>query len=146
MTSKKWFVLFVITLLFIIVIHAGINYFVDPFGIFGDKIFNWYSFDMTNNPRIAKIGYLEKDDNYKKYDSYIIGCSSTSSFSPIDFEEFFGGKWYNMIMYGADMLDVEQTTYYVVDNFDAKNIVINVFVTNGQKYDVNCKQLSCYCE
>ena len=135
MTSKKWFVLFVITLLFIIVIHAGINYFVDPFGIFGDKIFNWYSFDMTNNPRIAKIGYLEKDDNYKKYDSYIIGCSSTSSFSPIDFEEFFGGKWYNMIMYGADMLDVEQTTYYVVDNFDAKNIVINVFVTNGQKYD-----------
>ena len=135
MTSKKWFVIFVITLILIIIFHVGINYFVDPFGIFGDKIFDWYSFDMTNNPRIAKIGYLEKNDNYKKYDSYIIGCSSTSSFSPIDFEEFFGGKWYNMIMYGADMLDVEQTTYYVVDNFNAKNIVINIFVTNGQKYD-----------
>ena len=135
MSSKKWFILFVITLLLIVCIHAGINYFVDPFGIFGDKIYDWYSYDMTNNPRIAKIGYLEKNDNYKKYDSYIIGCSSTSSFSPIDYGEFFGGNWYNMIMYGADMLDVEQTTKYVVDNFEAKNIVINVFITNGQKYD-----------
>ena len=135
MTSKKWFILFVITLLLIVGIHAGINYFVDPFGIFGDKIFNWYSYDMTNNPRIAKIGYLEKDDNYKNYDSYIIGCSSTSSFSPIDYGEFFSGDWYNMIMYGADMLDVEQTTKYVVNNFDARNIIINIFITNGQKYD-----------
>ncbi len=136
MSSKKWCITFLVTLAIIIASYALFNMLIDPFGVFGDKIFNWYSYDITNNPRAAKIAYLEKDDNFKKYDSYLIGCSSTSSFPKESLDSAFGGNWYNMIMYGADMLDVEQTVYYVVDKFDAKNIMINVFISNAQKYDV----------
>lgn len=136
MTSKKWCIMFIISVILIAGVYALFNILVDPFGVYGDPIFDWYSYNMTNNPRVAKIGYLDKNYNYKKYDSYIIGCSSTSSFSVEDLNKHLGGSWYNMIMYGADMLDVEQTTKYVIDEYDAKNIMINVFISNATKYNV----------
>lgn len=136
MTSKKWCITFAISVLLIAFGYAMFNYFVDPFGVFGDKIFNWYSYDMTNNPRVAKIGYLDKNENYKKYDSYVIGCSSTSSFPVEDLNHYFGGSYYNMIMYGADMLDVEQTCEYVIQQYGAKNILINIFLSNATKYNL----------
>ena len=136
MTSKKWCITFAISILLVIFMYALFNYIVDPFGVFGDKLFNWYSYNMTNNPRVAKIAYLDKDENYKKYDSYVIGCSSTSSFSVEDLNNYFGGSYYNMIMYGADMLDVEQTCKYVIEQYKAKNILINIFLSNATKYNI----------
>jgi len=135
MSSKKWCITFVLSIILIAIMYASFNILVDPFGVFGDVIFDWYSYNMTNNPRVAKIGYLDKNENYKKYDSYIIGCSSTSSFSVEDLNKYLGGSWYNMIMYGADMLDVEQTTKYVIDEYNAKNIMINIFISNASKYN-----------
>ena len=126
MSSKKWCIMFIFSVILIAGLYALFNVLVDPFGVFGDPIFDWYSYNMTNNPRVAKIGYLDKNENYKKYDSYIIGCSSTSSFPVEDLNKYLGGNWYNMIMYGADMLDVEQTTKYVINEYDAKNIMINI--------------------
>lgn len=136
MSSKKWCITFAMSVVLVAMLYALFNILVDPFGVFGDVIFNWYSYDMTNNPRAAKIGYLDKNKNYEKYDSYIIGCSSTSSFSVEDLNENLGGNWYNMIMYGADMLDVEQTCKYVVEEYNAKNIMVNIFISNSTKYNV----------
>jgi len=136
MSSKKWCITFILSIILIMTMYASFNILVDPFGVFGDHIFNWYSYNMTNNPRVAKIGYLDKDENYKNYDSYVIGCSSTSSFSVEDLNNYLGGSWYNMIMYGADMLDVEQTCKYVIDKYNAKNIMINVFISNATKYNI----------
>ena len=41
----------------------------------------------------------------------------------------------NFIIYGADMLDVEKTSKYIIDNYEVKNLVLNVYITNGSKYD-----------
>ena len=113
MTSKKWLVMFAVTVLLIAVLLCTYNVLTDPFGVFGDPLMNWYSYNITNNPRAAKIAYL--DEHYEDYDSYIIGCSSTSSF-PVDaFNEYLDAKFYNLIMYGADMLDVEQTDDYIIE-------------------------------
>ena len=136
MSAKKWCITFILSSIIIVLIFALFNILVDPFGVFGDPIFNWYSYNMTNNPRAAKIAYLDKNKNYEKYDSYVIGCSSTSSFSVEDLNENLGGSWYNMIMYGADMLDVEQTSKYVIDKYNAKNIMINIFISNSTKYNI----------
>lgn len=133
MSAKKWFFMFVFSVCLVVFLYALFNVLVDPFGVFGDKIFNWYSYNMTNNPRAAKIAYL--DEHYKEYDSYIIGCSSTSSFPVESFNKYFNAKAYNLIMYGADMLDVEQTCEYIIDNYDVKNIVLNVFISNATKYN-----------
>ena len=88
MSSKKWCITFALSVILIATIYALFNILVDPFGVFGDRIFDWYSYNMTNNPRAAKIGYLEKNENYKNYDSYIIGCSSTSSFTVEDLNKY----------------------------------------------------------
>lgn len=133
MSAKRWCGMFVISLVIITILYALFNIFVDPFGVFGDVFFNWYSYDMTNNPRVAKTAYLDK--NHNKYDSYVIGCSSTSSFPVEDLNRYLNANFYNLIMYGADMLDVEKTSKYIIDNYEVKNIVLNVYITNGSKYD-----------
>lgn len=121
------------TVAVILVLIGAFNYVTDPFGVFGDKIMNWFSYDITNNPRTAKISYL--DEHYEEYDSYIIGCSSTSSFPTEDFGKYLDANFYNMIMYGADMLDVEQTVSYMIENYTVKNLVVNVYIDNGAVYD-----------
>ena len=133
MTSKKWCIMFLASVILVVIMYAMFNMLVDPFGVFGDRIFNWYSYNMTNNPRVAKIAYL--DEHYNEYDSYIIGCSSTSSFPTEDLNKYFDAKFYNLIMYGADMLDVEKTSEYIIDNYNVKNLILNVYITNGYKYD-----------
>ena len=133
MTSKKWCLMFLASLITVILIVVMLNVFADPFGVFGDKFYNWYSHAFTNNPRVGKIAYLDK--HYEEYDSYIIGCSSTSSFPTEDLNKYFNAKFYNMIMYGADMLDVEETAKYILENYTAKNIVVNAYIINGTIYD-----------
>lgn len=133
MTAKKWFIMFIVSVILVIMLYALFNVLVDPFGVFKDPIFDWYSYNMTNNPRVAKIAYL--DEHYQEYDSYIIGCSSTSSFPVESFNKYFNAKAYNMIMYGADMFDVEQTCDYIIKNYEVKNLVVNVFISNATKYN-----------
>ena len=81
MSSKKWVLVFLVTVLVLAALLAGLNLAVDPFGAFGDRLLSWFSYDETNNPRVAKFSYLEQ--HHDEYDSYILGCSSTSSF-PVD--------------------------------------------------------------
>lgn len=133
MSAKKWVVSFVLTLLGLFALLGLFNVITDPFGIFGDRFLSWYSYDMTVNPRSSKIAYL--DENHEKYDSYIIGCSSTSSYPVKTLNEYYGASFYNMIMYGADMLDVEKECRYIIDNYECKNLIVNVYIDNGKHYD-----------
>ena len=133
MSAKKWLVMFFATILLLAGLVAGFNVLTDPFGVFGDRVLRWWSYDMTNNPRTAKIGWLE--EHGREYDSYIIGCSATSSFPVEQLNEYFDADFYNMIMYGADMLDVEQTCRWLMDNATVKNLVLNIYIDNGSFYD-----------
>ena len=78
MDSKRWLACFLATVLLLGAAVVGFNYWVDPFGVFSHKSLEWPSYEMTINPRTAKITYLK--DHHQDYDSYILGCSSTSSF------------------------------------------------------------------
>ena len=130
MNSKKWCVTAFAAALCACAAIAALNVFTDPFGVFGD---DWYSYNETNNPRVAKIEYLKK--NHEKYDSYVIGCSSTSSYPVEDLNRYMDASFYNLIMYGADMYDVEETVYYITENYEVKNIVLNVYIANGFDYN-----------
>lgn len=134
MTSKKWIISFILTATGLTIALMLFNFILDPFGVFGDHVFEWYSYDATNNPRTAKITYLDK--HHDKYDSYIVGSSSTSSY-PVDaLNEYFDASFYNMIVYGADMLDTCQISEYLINNYTVKNLVLNVFIENGMTYGV----------
>jgi len=134
MSYKKWILTYIIFMLITGAIMGLFNVIIDPFGVFGDSFLNWYAYDMTNNPRVAKIAYLKTNQNY--YDSYIIGCSKTSSFSTETLNKYFvGSKFYNMIMYGGDMYDVEKTACYLLDNYKVKNLVVNIGLEESTNYN-----------
>ena len=80
MSSKKWVLVFLVTVFMLTALLAGLNLAADPFGAFGDKLLHWFSYDETNNPRVAKFTYLEQ--HHEDYDSYILGCASYSSLNP----------------------------------------------------------------
>lgn len=140
MSSKKWVLVFLVTVLVLAALLAGLNLAVDPFGAFGDRLLSWFSYDETNNPRVAKFSYLEQ--HHDEYDSYILGCSSTSSF-PVDaFNEAYGASFYNLIMYGADMRDCEKIAQYLVEHYEVKNLILNVYLDNGLTYDEESDRLT----
>jgi len=125
MTWKRWFLIFLVTALVCAALVVGFNWAVDPFGIFGDPFFDWYSYNMTQNPRVSKIAWLDR--HWEGYDSYIIGSSKTSSFPAEYLNRAFGGaRFYNMLMYGGDFSDIGNTVRYVLNNYRAENIIINM--------------------
>lgn len=140
MNSKKWVLVFLVTAFVLAALLAGLNAAVDPFGAFGDRLLSWFSYDETNNPRVAKLSYLEQ--HHDDYDSYILGCSSTSSF-PVDaFNEAYDASFYNLIMYGADMRDCEKIAQYLVEHYEVKNLILNVYLDNGLTYDEESDRLT----
>ena len=133
MSSKKWIAAFLGTVAAIALIVAAFNFITDPFGVFPGKWLSWPSYEMTVNPRTAKISWLREHGG--EYDSYLIGCSSTSSFSPKTFGEYWDADFYNLITYGADMRDAEQLAFWLADHCTVKNLVLNVYLDNAVYYD-----------
>ena len=133
MSSKKWLVLFCATVLFLGAAVLGFNWLVDPYGVFSHKTLEWASYEMTLNPRTAKMTYLE--EHHQEYDSYLLGCSSTSSFPVESLNEYLDASFYNLIMYGADMLDVEEQAVYLLEHYEVKNLVVNVYLDNAKDYN-----------
>lgn len=140
MTSGQWLVAFAATVLALALLLMGFNYLTDPFGAFGDRVMQWWSYDETMNPRVAKISYLEQ--HHENYDSYIVGCSSSSSWPVEEFNELYDASFYNMIMYGADMLDVELTCRYLADHYEVKNLVVSIYIHNAEIYDTETHPLT----
>ncbi len=140
MTSKKWIALFLATLLLLGAGTAAFNYLTDPFGVFPGSCLEWPSYEMTVNPRTAKFTYLQ--EHHDEYDSYIIGCSSSSSYPTEALNRYFDANFYNLIMYGADMLDVEQWARYVVEHYTVKNLVISAYIDNALVYGTEQDPLS----
>ena len=140
MNAKKWVLTFLLLALVLALGLAAFNYVTDPFAAFGDKFLNWFSYDETNNPRVAKISYLEQ--HHDEYDSYILGCSSTSSLQVSDFNELYDANFYNLIMYGADMRDCEKIADYLIEHYEVKHLVLNVYLDNGFTYDDETDRLT----
>ena len=140
MNAKKWVLTFLLLALVLVLGLAAFNYVTDPFAAFGDKFLNWFSYDETNNPRVAKISYLEQ--HHDEYDSYILGCSSTSSLQVSDFNKLYDANFYNLIMYGADMRDCEKIADYLIEHYEVKRLVLNVYLDNGFTYDDETDRLT----
>ena len=132
MSAKKWLLCFILTALLLAAALAGFNLYTDPFGVFGDRALDWYSFDETNNPRTAKLVYLK--EHLDDYDSYLVGCSSTSSYPVAALNEAYGAKFYNTFFYGADMQDAEQLAAWLLEHDEVRYIFLNIEIDNGHSY------------
>lgn len=140
MRFSKWLLVFLLTAIVCAAGFCGLNLITDPFGVFGDHFFQWYSYDMTKNPRVAKITYL--DTHYQEYDSYIIGCSKTGGIPMDDLNALYDANFYSMLMYGGDMYDIETTAQYIIDHYDVENIVINLGLEEAVNYHTESDNMS----
>lgn len=139
-TSRCWLVLFFGTVVLLAAAVMAFNFYTDPFGAFGDRFFQWWSYDETLNPRVAKFEYLKQ--HHEEYDSYIIGASNTSSYPTEQLNEYFDAKFYNMVMYGADMKDVEELSRYLIEHYTVKNLVVSIYIHDAVTYDTEPNALT----
>lgn len=133
MTTRKWWILTIAGVLAAFAVVAALNFLTDPFGVFGDRVMDWYGYNITNNPRVAKFGYL--DGNYEQYNGYILGSSKSSSISPDQLNRYYeGASFYNLMMYGANFAHMEESMYYVIDNYGARHIVLSLGLSELLEY------------
>ena len=113
MSAKKWLIMFAVVVVLALLLCIGFNLLVDPFGVFGDRLFHWDSYSQTNNPRVAKIEYLE--EHHDEYDSYIIGSSSAASYDTEALNAYTGARFYNLFGYGCDTGDYSDFAHYLIE-------------------------------
>lgn len=133
MDSKKWLLSFAGAALLVALLVALLNAAVDPFGVFGDRLFQWHSANTTMNPRTAKIAYLKK--NFDRYDSYLVGSSSTAAYPAEKLNQYLNASFYNVFFYGSDMHDMEAAVRYLIENDEVKNIVLSLSLSCAAGYD-----------
>ncbi len=134
MSSGQWLRMFLATVLLIGVLIGIFNYCIDPYGVFGDPILQWWSYNETMNPRAAKMSYLE--EHHDRYDSYIVGSSGSSSYPVEELNEYLDARFYNCFFYGTDMVDFELICNYLIEHYEVKNLLLNLSMKIAMEYDV----------
>ena len=133
MKLTGWLRIFFGVLLGGTLLFMAYNFILDPFGVFGDRFLNWYEYDMTMSPRVAKIAYLDK--HHENYDSYVVGSSKASSLPVAELNDYLDASFYNMTWYGGDLRDECQLVHYLVDHYTVKNLVLAVDPQGAAVYD-----------
>lgn len=139
MNIKRWLALFFCVAILAAALYAAFNMALDPFGVFGDRLLDYGEYSMTENPRVAKMAYLE--NNHDKYDSYIVGCSKTSSYPTELLNAYTDSSFFNLFAYGGDMADEEKMATYVIENYSPKNIIVALGPEAAYKYDFESDSL-----
>jgi len=131
--ARLWLIVFFCTAFVLALAIASFNFITDPFGVFGDRFFDWYAFNMTQNPRVAKIVYMDK--NYEEFNGFIFGSSGSSSYSAVQVGGYEDAEFYNLFVYGADMYDTKLMIQYAFEQYNVEHIVLNMNLMNAHKYD-----------
>lgn len=140
MSAKKWLLMFAGTLCLLLVLCVGFNILMDPFGVFGDPLTHWDSYNMTNNPRVGKLEYLE--EHHEAYNAYIIGSSSAASLDPALLEQYTGDQFYNLFVYGCDTKVFAQLADYVAQHYTVDHLVLNLGMNEAATYDSTTQKLT----
>lgn len=95
MNNKKIFLRIIFIIIIILTGSMGINYILNPYGIFGK--YKNYNVSTPINERYLKTGYIL--ENPEKYDSFIFGSSRVGTLEGEKLNKV--GKFYNMTFSAA---------------------------------------------
>jgi hypothetical protein len=131
MGARIWLGLW-LTLVSTVILFVGlINYIVDPFGVFGTKVF---PDPFIFNRRFVKIEYLI---HHKwEYNSFMVGSSRIGTTYTTDLERYLpGSRFYNLAAASANLYDYEMIIHYLLENgFDVQNIYLQIDLSNMYAY------------
>ena len=133
MNLRKWLLPVLGVLLGCAVLLGAYNVILDPFGVFGDHFLAWYAYDMTRNPRVAKIAYLDRHN--EAYDSYVIGGSNASALPVDQLNDYMDASFYNMTGYRGDLAAEKKLVEYILEHYHVENIVLTVDPQSAACYD-----------
>ncbi|MBQ1371734.1 MAG: hypothetical protein IIY70_02265, partial [Oscillospiraceae bacterium] len=108
--------------LFLTLAVAAFNYMVDPYGAFGDPLLNWWDYDITMNPRLAKYQYLRQ--HAEEYDSFLIGGSDSVDAPVEQLNTRFDAKFYICAAGDADISADEQLVSALMERQTVKNLIL----------------------
>lgn len=129
MSSKKWLGMFAAAVALALALCGAFNILVDPFGVFGDPLLDWYSYNETNNPRVAKLAWLKEHSG--EFDSYVIGSSSAASYDVDKLNKYMDARFYNLFVYGCDTGDYVEFARWLLDNCQVKHLVLNLGINEA---------------
>ncbi len=139
MSTKKFFIMFFSVLLVVFGAILLLNVLVDPFGLFAD-IYNWDSYNFTQNPRTAKINYI--DEHKDEFDSYIVGSSGCGAVKVSTINEYTGNSYYNSFYYGSDLMDSYNTIKYLSETAHVENILLGINYNTAMFFDVGDDEIN----
>ncbi len=139
MSTKKFFIMFFSVLLIVFGSILLLNLLVDPFGLFLD-VYKWDSYNFTQNPRTAKINYIDK--NKDKFDSYIVGSSGCGSIKVDTINKYSGDTYYNSFYYGSDLMDTYNTIKYLSETANVKNVLLGINYNTAMFFDVGDDEIN----
>jgi len=132
MTAKRWFIMLFCAVIILTAFVVALNILVDPFSVFGDHLYDWYSYGMTNNPKAAKYTYI--DNMRGEYDAFVIGPSGSSGFSTDVLEKYTGLRWYNMFHYGTNLEYSKKLAEYLLENHHPKQLLLCLPAVSAVSY------------
>lgn len=109
-----------------------LNLIADPFGVFGDRLLGWWSYNETRNVQVAKFSYLEQ--HHEEFDSYVVGGPSAGAWDTQALNAVFNAKFYNLALNTQDMRDAEQYVRWLIGHYEVKNLVLNVTVDSAKAH------------
>ncbi|MBR7033247.1 MAG: polysaccharide deacetylase family protein [Clostridia bacterium] len=131
-TVRRWLWMFMIILLILFLCVPTLNLLVDPYGAFGDPVLHWWSYDMTLNPRLAKVNYLAQHS--EDYDSFILGPSGSSSIPVEELNGYLDARFYNLMFYDTENESFEKLAVYLLDTYAPKNLVLNLSLMTATSF------------
>lgn len=119
---RKFFISTVGIIILLLLCSMGINYYLNPYGVFFKEYKNYLTSSPINE-RYIKTKYIL--DNPQKYDSFILGSSRVGTLEGENLKEI--GKFYNMTFSGAVPKQILEILEIFIENkIEIKNIILGI--------------------
>ena len=105
-------------------VYAAVNVLVDPFGAFGDPLLDWYAYDITRAPGIAKPAYLAR--HHAEYDAYVLGATAAEAYDPTVLEQYTDCRFYNLFLPGALPETLTQEARYLLEHYEVRRLIVDL--------------------
>lgn len=119
---KRFFISTMGVIILILLISMGINYYLNPYGVFFRKYQNYYVTTPINE-RYIKTRYIL--EHPKKYNSFIFGSSRVGTLEGENLKKI--GSFYNMTFPGAVPKQILEILEIFINNkIEIKNIILGI--------------------
>lgn len=132
MTPKRWFICFISLVLACVLVIAGGNYVIDPFGYFRGQDGECEILDENYYMREIKAEHIKHSAD--EYDAFVIGGSKAGALRTDKLTEFDGNNYYNAWVLSGNFQDYYYYTKYIIKYAKPKKILLHISTTELKSY------------